>query len=65
MDDLIEALTLVRKYANPSSPTHCEHDILTVCVDPALVSREDLARLDRLGFAEEDGYFRSFRFGAA
>jgi hypothetical protein len=66
MDDLIAALTILRKYGNPDSPTHCEHDQLNVMVDPALVSADDLAELERLGFEpDEDGTFYSFRFGSA
>lgn len=28
MKDLIKALEIFAKYANPRTPTHCEHDIL-------------------------------------
>lgn len=66
MDDLIKALTIFRKYGNPSYPTHCEHDTLNVMIDPAEVSEEDLAVLAGLKFLPgEDGYFYSFRFGSA
>lgn len=66
MDKLIEALTIFLKYGNPSYPTHCEHDELMVMIDPALVSAEDKALLDGLGFIPNDeGYFTSFRFGSA
>jgi hypothetical protein len=67
MDDLIEALTILRKYDNPGCPTHCKHDELSIMVDPEKVSAEDIARLDELGlFTDYDeGYFRSFRFGSA
>jgi hypothetical protein len=66
MDDLIEALTILRKYANPAYPTHCEHDTLFVNVDPNLVSPEDTQRLDELGFSpDSDGAgFTSFKFGS-
>lgn len=68
MDDLIKALTILRKYGNPNYPTHCEHDVLTVGIDPADVSEEDLAELDELGFHPSDEYpdcFESYRFGSA
>ncbi len=69
MRDLIEALTIFTKYGDPACPTHCEHDVLTVMIDPALVSREDKARLKELGFTEgsefSDGVFSSWRFGSA
>lgn len=65
MDKLIEALQIFLKYDNPSSPTHCEHDELTVCVDPALVSAEDTKKLDELGFIADGDCFKSFRYGSA
>lgn len=67
MDDLIEALTILRKYGNPSYPTHCEHDVLIIVgIDQSQVSNEDIARLDRLGFfiGEYDA-FQSYKFGSA
>jgi hypothetical protein len=66
MDDLIKALTILRKYGNPQNPTHCEHDVLHVAID-AEVSEEDLLELDRLGFFPDTEYgmgFRSYRFGS-
>lgn len=68
MKDLIEALTILLKYGNPRNPTHCEHDELTICgIHPKKVSKEDKAKLDKLGFFESEGdeCFRSFRFGSA
>lgn len=65
MDKLIEALQILLKYDNPAYPTHCEHDELTVCVDPSLVSEEDRAKLDKLGFFEGDDCFKSYRYGSA
>ena len=66
MDDLIKALQIFRKYGNPYNPTHCEHDELTVCVNPYIVSEEDKKELDNLGFFtdEEEECFKSFRFGS-
>jgi len=68
-DAIIEALTIFRKYDNPTYPFHCEHDTLTVCVDPFEVSRKDLARLEALGFDAggeyEDVVFSSCRWGSA
>ena len=66
MSDLIEALTILRKYDDSRNPTHCEHDVLTVATNPALVSEDDKARLDELGFfVDEHGEcFQSFRFGS-
>ncbi len=68
MDDLIEALTILRKYGNPGCPTHCEHDVLYVMVDPALVSKEDKKRLKELGLTPDSDFgncFSSFKFGSA
>lgn len=67
MDDLIKALTILRKYGNPDWPTHCEHDVLLVLIDPADVSEEDLAELETLGFraGNGEGCFVSYKFGRA
>lgn len=71
MEDLIKALTIFMKYLedkNEHNPTHCEHDELWIMtVDPADVSPEDHAELERLGFdsfSDDDGYM-SYRFGSA
>ncbi len=59
MKDLIEALTIALKYGNPSFPTHCEHDVMYLILDPNEVSIEDKVN-------EEDGEtFYSYRFGSA
>lgn len=67
MDDLIEALTILRQYGNPHSPLNCAHDELTVCISPQLVPAGDREYLDKLGFFVDWGYdcFKSFRFGSA
>ena len=65
MKDLIEALTIFLKYGDPPHPTACEHDVLHICIDPALVSDTDRARLADLSFRSDDmGGFRSYRFGS-
>lgn len=64
MDDLIEALTILRKYANPDCPTQCEHDVLFVNVSPLGVSAADLARLKELNFIQGEDEFYSSRFGS-
>ena len=71
MDDLIEALTILKKYVEAGSyedkyPTHCEHDELIMSVSPYFVSEEDMARLQQLGFEYdmEDEKIYSFRFGS-
>jgi hypothetical protein len=66
MDNLIEALTILRKYENPACPTHCSHGKLWVNVSPAEVTPEDLARLKELAFhvdSEAEGFY-SFFFGS-
>jgi hypothetical protein len=61
MDALIEALTIMRKYANPQFPTNCTHDVLFVNVSPFGMATEDLARLKELHFnQDEDGFYSSF-----
>jgi hypothetical protein len=67
MDDLIEALTILRKYGNPRNPTNCDSDVMWVNIQPEQVSDEDMARLDALGFFVSSEYpdgFMSFRFGS-
>lgn len=68
MDDLIEALAILRKYNNSRFPTACEHDIMYfVNIDYNDVSEDDVNRLDELGifWGEEEEVFMSFRFGNA
>lgn len=66
MDDLIEALTLLRQYDNPKFPTNCEHDVLYVAINPELVTDGDKETLERLGFfPAADGFgFMSYLFGS-
>jgi hypothetical protein len=64
VNELIEALMILRQYASPQFPTHCEHDVLYVDVDPRLVSAEDLARLKALWLEPDEGMFRSTYFGS-
>lgn len=67
-DEVIAAIAIFRKYGNPSSPFHCEHDVLYVTIEPEKVSEEDKAALDRLGFhpsSEQPECFQSFRYGSA
>jgi hypothetical protein len=68
MEDLIRALIIFSKYANPKHPTHCEHDYLYVDVNPELISKDDIKELDKLGFFVDEEYdgegFGSFRFGS-
>lgn len=69
MKDLIEALTILLKYANNDrNPIHCEHD--TMYIDAGItidmVSKQDIDRLDELGifWSESEDSFISFRFGS-
>lgn len=74
MDELIEALTIFKKYVEPDSyearfPTHCEHDVLYVYigVSPDVMDEGDPERLEELGFEWElelDETWSSFRFGS-
>ncbi len=70
MENLIKALTILLKYGNHDSPTHCEHDTLMIVgIDPNQVSQDDQAELERLGFHISTEYgepcFISFRYGSA
>ena len=54
MGDLIKALQILIKYGNPSYPTHCEHDVLSVYgIEPERISKEDVKELKELGFEIE------------
>ena len=66
MKDLVAAFTIFAKYSDAKYPTHCEHDKLTVCVDPNIVSADDEDALVSLGFHADydEECFYSFRFGS-
>lgn len=70
MKDLIKALQILLKYGNPDRPTHCEHDMMVICgIDPDIVSDDDKAELEKLGFPcglqyDTNGFY-SFKFGSA
>lgn len=67
MKDLIEALQILSKYADPNerNPTWCEHDRLNVAhIDPAIVSAVDKAELEHLGFGFDLDHFYSYRYGS-
>ena len=65
IDGLIKALMIAKKYENPSCPTHCEHDVMWLCINESLVSDEDKEKLDKLGFFVADDGFQSHRYGSA
>jgi hypothetical protein len=50
--DLLESMQIFLKYDNGNyAPTHCEHDIISLyAVNPYDVSKEDIQRLDELGW---------------
>lgn len=69
MSNLIKALQIFLKYADPDYPFHCEHDTLDVYgINPTDVSADDIGTLDGLGFfvSDEHGelHFRSYRYGS-
>jgi len=69
MENLIKALTIFLEYGNKQHPTHCEHDVLYVDIDPEDVSEADIDTLGKLGFqpggdGEYEGGFYSFTFGS-
>jgi hypothetical protein len=68
MGDLIKGLQIISKYSNPSYPTHCEHDILYICVSPSLITnKKDVEELEELGFELDfgDDFIYSYKFGSA
>lgn len=64
---LIEAMLIFDKYTEDSFVTHCEHDVMWVCIDPRIVSDEDKEKLNKLHFSvnEEDECFKSYWHGSA
>jgi len=66
MEELIKALQLLATYAKPNYPLQCEHDKLSVMVDPITVSSDDKRLLEVMGFyADNDNdCFYSYRYGS-
>ena len=66
LKNLIEALQIFLKYGNLTHPTHCEHDILYICMSNASeVTDRDKTSLQELGFICSEGVgFQSFRYGS-
>ena len=69
MNELIEALGILGGYLEGylyQYPTNCDHDLLRVLVDPALVSNEHKQRLSELGFEIDENLecFCSYKFGS-
>jgi len=67
LSNLIAGLMIFLKYGDISYPTHCEHDVMMVCVSPDKVSKEDKLLLEKYGFHvdEDDDCFKSYRYGSA
>ena len=67
LSQLIEGLQIFLKYGDINYPTHCEHDKLTICVNPDKISVEDKKKLEHLGFLENknEECFISFKYGSA
>jgi hypothetical protein len=64
MSNLIKALQIFLKYEDNPYPTNCDHDVLFVSIDPAIVSPEDINTLAELGFDVSDCGFQSFHYGS-
>ena len=68
MDDLIKALQIFRTKFNTKWPTHCKHDVLTICgnYNKEMFTADEIAELDKLGFFwnESEDCFQSFRYGS-
>jgi hypothetical protein len=66
MRDLVEALNIFLKYADYMYPTQCEKELLIIAgIDERDVLREDIERLEKLGFFwfDESKFFASYRYG--
>ena len=70
MDELIEALNLVRPYMSDygiNYPTGCEHDTLWLNVDVENIPVDVLSRLEELSFIPSEefaGSLVSYKFGS-
>lgn len=69
MDELIEALRLVKPYMTDygkNYPTHCEHDVMFLNVEYGKLPADVVARLDELSFSFDEDYdsLTSFKFGS-
>ena len=68
LSELVEGLQILLKYGDVEWPTHCEHDVMTICNGCYdTMTDEDLAKLDELGFEwdEDERCFKSYAFGSA
>ena len=66
MEGLINGLTILAGYENPSYPTYCEHDVMYVCISPKKVTQQHLDELEQLGFEVDfnEDCFYSFKYGS-
>ena len=56
MDKLIEILNIIKKYGNFDYPIWCEHDVLGFIINPDIISKEDMKRLNELNVFYSDEY---------
>ena len=68
MKQFIEALQIFLKYegCDLDYPFHCEHDELSICIDPEKISSEDIAKLEELGIHADydEERFYSYKYGS-
>lgn len=67
LDNLIEALRILRMYGNPSYPTNCEHDIFRVYgIAYTDISKENMKLLEDYGFGWDPDFdcFYSTAYGS-
>jgi hypothetical protein len=64
----IEGMQIFLKYGygNNITPIHCEHDEMSICLSGENMKKEDIERLEKLGFEydKEEDYFYSYRWGS-
>lgn len=66
MEDLIQALLIFNKYSKDEYPSRCDYEVFHICISPRDVSKDDISKLEKLGFEadyENDDFF-SYRFGS-
>lgn len=60
--ELAEAFTIFAKYSDEDYQIGGEHDVLYVYVNPNEVSKEDLERLEALGFEADFEDLENFHY---
>lgn len=53
---MIKVIKILKKYTNSNYPFWAEHDVLGFCIDPEIVSKEDIKKLEELDVFYSEEY---------